>query len=150
MVMEQTRMEKARFLAHEEEKEEPGSLWQALKSPRSERQRHIRQHVLLASNVCILLISIAFNVGTWRINNRGPELLPRCIHNTDMTDARPSIEYEERVFTGALLYDPDTKTAIRKPDAAVEYFGPPSKEIDDAWHELLHGRIKMRKVQLGT
>lgn len=58
-----------------------------------------------------------------------------------MQDARGAIEYEQRVFTGALVYDPETKRALRKKDGEREYFGVPSKEIDDAWDELLHGEF---------
>ena len=60
-----------------------------------------------------------------------------CVHPTDFLDARKAIQYEQRMFTGALTYDAETKHAIRLHDAPVEYFGAPSDEIDDAWATLL-------------
>ncbi|KAF2210521.1 hypothetical protein CERZMDRAFT_60734 [Cercospora zeae-maydis SCOH1-5] len=64
-----------------------------------------------------------------------------------MEDARSAIEYEEQEYTGALVYDPDTKTAGRRHDAAVEYFGPPSLALDQKWRQLLHG---MRELPIMT
>lgn len=123
-----------------EEYEEPSTFWRVLKVPRTQRERQMRQYGLLALNVSILLISVALNLGTWRTSLRAASLV--CVHDSDMKDARHVIEYEERVYTGALMYDPETKGAVRSQDAEVEYFGPPSKELDAAWNNLLRGSVR--------
>lgn len=56
---------------------------------------------------------------------------------TDMADARDFIEYEQVRFTGALAFDEDAPRVYRVRDAEVEYFGPPSPEIESAWSALL-------------
>ena len=58
---------------------------------------------------------------------------------TDFEDAKKAVEYEQRKYTGALVYDSDTKQAIRLHDAEMEYFGEPSQELDEAWYSLLKG-----------
>jgi hypothetical protein len=65
--------------------------------------------------------------------------------STDLPDARRSIQYEKRHYTGALSYNYDSKRVIREMDARVEYFGPPSGAIDDAWEDLLRG-ISTREI----
>lgn len=60
--------------------------------------------------------------------------------DTDMLDARGAIQYEERKYTGALAYDYDKKEMIREADGKLEFFGPPSPEVDAAWHSLLRGK----------
>lgn len=59
---------------------------------------------------------------------------------TDLSDARSAIRYERRNFTGALVYDEETKRAVRVKDAPVEFFGPPG-ESDGAWDDLLKGIV---------
>ena len=58
---------------------------------------------------------------------------------TDLPDARRAIEYEEISYTGALVYDPENKRAVRLKDAKVEYFGRPTPELEAAWHGMLKG-----------
>ncbi|CAK4034791.1 Hypothetical predicted protein [Lecanosticta acicola] len=132
-ILEQMKMEKASLLS---ENHDRSRLWNALRSPKSEEQRQTRQLCFLAANVTFLVISILVNITTW-----SRSVHSKCITPTDTTDAHKAIEYESRTFTGALVYDPEKKVAFRKPDGEREYFGPPSKEIDDAWHELLHGEF---------
>lgn len=141
MPLEQMRLEKAGFL---QEEESDRSIWRAIRGPQSEQQRQNRQYVLLAANVTILILSLLVNIWTWA------RVEPKCIRATDMRDAHSAIQYEQRVFTGALVYDPDTKRVIRKPDAENEYFGPPSEELDAAWHELLHGKSSIPMLSAGS
>ena len=68
-----------------------------------------------------------------RASDRGARYFP-----TDMVDARDFIEYEQVRFTGALAFDDDAPRVYRVRDAEVEYFGPPSPEIESAWSKLLH------------
>ena len=42
------------------------------------------------------------------------------------------------------MYDAELDQGVRLHDAPVEYFGPPSEEIDDAWKELLRGKASIR------
>ena len=69
------------------------------------------------------------------------------LFETDLIDAREAIQYERREFTGALVYDEETKRAIRLEDAPIEYFGP-SQEIDDAWDDPLRGSNSCRSDEL--
>jgi len=58
---------------------------------------------------------------------------------TDFNDARASVQYEERVFTGALKYDPAVGHAYREIDPQQpQYFGESSPEIKAAWDDLIH------------
>lgn len=53
---------------------------------------------------------------------------------TDFEDARSAIQYEKRTFTGALSYNETSKRFYRNISTEeTQYFGPPSKEIDEAW-----------------
>lgn len=142
MPTEESNLQKAPFLADEEQDDERGGWLHSSKSPRSDRDRARRQYCLLAPNVLVLILSGAINIITWWSNIKdGSSILPRCVHETGMKDARPSIEYEERYYTGALLWDTEAKRIIRKPDAEQDFFGPPSKELDTLWHDLLRGMI---------
>jgi hypothetical protein len=60
-----------------------------------------------------------------------------CLRQSDTVDARGAVEYEQRTWTGALTFDNDLDRIVRLKDAPVEYVGEPSKEIDDAWDDLL-------------
>lgn len=142
MSTEDLKLQRAPFLADEEQDDErQGGLWQSLKSPRSDRERTRRQYCLLGLNVLLLILSGAINISTWWSTGEDGSILPRCVHDTDMKDAQPAIEYEERYYTGALLWDTAAKRIIRKPDAEQEFFGPPSKELDDLWHDMLRGKL---------
>lgn len=59
--------------------------------------------------------------------------------DTELYDARRAIEYEQRTYTGALTYDPEKQEIVKLDDSDLEFFGPPSKQIDDSWNYLLHG-----------
>ena len=63
----------------------------------------------------------------------------KAVFPTDLLDARNTIEYERRIYTGALVYDPAEQRIVRLRDDEREYFGPPGEEIDAAWADLLHG-----------
>ncbi|KAM3420433.1 hypothetical protein BST61_g3706 [Cercospora zeina] len=124
----------------DEEQEQDGPLWQAvIRQPTTDRQRAVRLYILLAVNAVLFLFSLALYLRTVLLQQRKEAAaLPPCVHRTDMEDARSAIEYEEQDSTGALVYDPDTKTAGRRQDAEVDYFGPPSLALDRTWHQLLH------------
>jgi hypothetical protein len=95
-----------------------------------------------AANVLLLVAFTAANLAIW--SRHRP-----AIWSTDFPDARKAIEYEERMYTGALTYDPTQHQVLRLHDAKVEYVGPPSPEIDRAWDELLHGTYKfLSRVQV--
>lgn len=69
---------------------------------------------------------------------------------TDMADARDFIEYEQVRFTGALAFDENAPRVYRVRDAEVEYFGPPSPEIESAWSALLHSASSAVLVAWGS
>ena len=100
------------------------------------RRRSSWNLAILAANIAVLLVSLIVNLSTWS-GNHGSD----CIMPTDMLDARSAIQYEQRVYTGALTYDTETKRMFREQDSPTEYFGYPSQEINDAWRELLHGML---------
>jgi hypothetical protein len=60
---------------------------------------------------------------------------------SDMEDARKAIQYEQKVWTGALTYDETQEQFVMLQDAPVKYVGEPSQAIDDAWSELLRGKL---------
>jgi hypothetical protein len=61
---------------------------------------------------------------------------------TDFTAAQPWVEYEERVFTGKLSYDPISRQPFRDIDPTQpQYFGKPGPEIDAAWEDLLRNEF---------
>lgn len=91
-----------------------------------------RWHWWTILNIVLLITFSIANLtiwSSWRL----------AVWRTDFPDARKAIQYEERVFTGALTYDQDQHRIVRLQDAEIEYFGRPSPEIDQAWEELLHG-----------
>lgn len=59
--------------------------------------------------------------------------------DTELLDARGAIQYEERVYTGALTFDHSKGGAVRLNDGEMEFFGPPSAAIDASWEYLLQG-----------
>jgi hypothetical protein len=61
--------------------------------------------------------------------------------DTELYGARKVIEYEERAYTGALTYDAERHEIVKVNDSDLEFFGPPSAQIDDAWQYLLHGSL---------
>jgi hypothetical protein len=62
--------------------------------------------------------------------------------STDFKAAQPWIEYEERVFTGKLTYDPIKQHPYRDIDPTQpQYFGKPSPEIEKSWDDLLHNEF---------
>lgn len=98
-----------------------------------ERQGYSRKWCCwTALNLVILAAFTTANATIW--SSRRP-----VVWRTDFPDARKAIQYEERVFTGALTYDQGQGRILRLQDAETEYFGRPSLEIDQAWEELLHG-----------
>lgn len=87
---------------------------------------------LTAVNLLLFLVFTVINLTIW--SRRGPSSW-----QTDFPDARKAVQYEEQTYTGALTYDATQRRVIRLHDAKVEYFGPPSPEIEQAWEDLLHG-----------
>lgn len=61
------------------------------------------------------------------------------VYRTDFAEARGAIDLEEVEFTGTALFDDDDGHAYVKPQE-VSYVGKPSKEIDNAWHNLIDRR----------
>lgn len=120
MSVEQATLEKATLLSEDHEDELPI----AHQNSSQEQKRLNRQIYFWAANALILIISILVNISTWKRSLPGT-----CVFPTDMKDAHAAIEYEQRTFTGALVYDPDKKTAVRKQDGDRQYFGQPSQEI---------------------
>lgn len=91
--------------------------------------------IVASVTTILLLVSVIFNVLQWRTDGR-------CIFPTDLPDSRKAIEYEQRTFTGALVYDPDQQKMFRHQDAEVEYFGEPSQELEDAWSDMMRGALR--------
>lgn len=116
------------------------------KSPGAKRTRSILKYCLLGLNASVLLISVTLNVYTWLSYPGRLGALLECVYNTDMADAWSSIAYEERVFTGALVYNSTSKRVVRKADGTQDYVGPPSKDLDDRWDELLRSKEHQRCV----
>ena len=75
-----------------------------------------------------------------------PANLSKHAFATDLAALHPYIAYEERVFDGALKYDPETGLAYRdfKNSSEAQYFGEPNVEMDAAWDELLRGMYGIR------
>ncbi|KAF7187155.1 Cyclochlorotine biosynthesis protein R, partial [Pseudocercospora fuligena] len=143
-VMSTKEIEKTQLLAHDFERtdsEDPNHRQEGLMRTGEKRMWSILQYCLLGLNASVLLISVTLNAYTWLSYPSRLEALAQCIHNTDMADAWPAIEYEERTFTGALVYDPTRKRVVRKSDSDTDYFGPPSKELDDRWDDLLRNEF---------
>ena len=59
----------------------------------------------------VALASLCLNIWQWSHHTTARQ--------TDLPDARGAIQYEQRRFTGALVYDEESKTAIRVKDAPV-------------------------------
>lgn len=66
--------------------------------------------------------------------------------DTELYDARKVIEYEERAYTGALTYDAEKHEIVKVNDSDLQFFGPPSAHIDDAWQYLLHGSLESSRA----
>ena len=91
-------------------------------------------------NVLVACITIYSNANTHTCQRGIPGW------DTELYDARSAIEYEERAYTGALTYDYDKHQVVKVNDSDLEFFGPPSAEINDAWHYLLHGSSNITPI----
>lgn len=49
------------------------------------------------------------------------------------------IDIKEVTFSGMLRYTDDGHLYMESSPDGIEYFGPPSKQIDQAWDDLIHG-----------
>lgn len=104
--------------------------------PPSNKKRNIHFYVLFSLlNITIACITVYSNANA---HNHPPRVLG---WDTELYDARRAIEYEKRSYTGALTYDSEKKEIIKLNDSDLEFFGPPSTQIDDAWDYLLHGSL---------
>jgi len=57
---------------------------------------------------------------------------------TEIADALPFLQVEQRSFSGELAYNTTSKQLYREVNLSQpQYFGHPSPEIDAAWHELM-------------
>ena len=121
--------EKSAFLKHEIETELSAET-------EADRARQTRWSWTWMTAVSIALIcSILTNLWLWHRPSYGA-------FPTDMKDARKAIEYEVREYTGALVFDSEKGRMMRvREPGAVEYFGPPSEEVNQRWHNLLHGQF---------
>lgn len=62
--------------------------------------------------------------------------------STDFQDAKPAVSLEERIFDGSLYFNESSQLVEMETNPNLPQFvGPPSPEIDLAWHNLLRGRI---------
>jgi len=91
-------------------------------------------------NTLIACVTVYSNATVF---SRQPRLLG---WGTELHDARKAIEYEEQSYTGALTYDAKKRQIIKVNDSDLEFFGPPSENIDNAWQYLLHGLLKSTQV----
>ena len=82
---------------------------------------------------CITLYPILFHNGRCNSQVQG--------WDTELADARGAIQYERRSYTGALTYSHDKGGVTRLNDGEMEFFGPPSASVDEAWEYLLHGML---------
>lgn len=58
--------------------------------------------------------------------------------STEIADALPFLQTEQRHFSGELAYNTTSKQLYREINpSSPQYFGQPSPEIDAAWHELM-------------
>ncbi|KAF2160390.1 hypothetical protein M409DRAFT_29236 [Zasmidium cellare ATCC 36951] len=95
------------------------------------RQRLPYGQAITIGNVVLFCSSFALYWLSRQRQRQGP-------FQTDIRDAWPAVQYEDRTFTGALKHDAESKELYREHDAEREYFGPPSILIEDAWDRLLH------------
>ena len=109
--------------------------------PSPNKRRSIRFYVLFSLlNIIIACITVYSNATAFSRHTQVPGW------DTELQDARRFIEYEERAYTGALTYDAEKREIVRLNDSDLEFFGPPSASIDDAWQYLLHGSLKSIRV----
>jgi hypothetical protein len=107
------------------------------------KKRNIHFYVLFSVlNIIIACITVYSNANA-NAHSRRPKALG---WDTELHDARSAIEYEERAYTGALSYDAEKREIIKVNDSKLEFFGPPSKSIDDAWQYLLHGSFDRLRI----
>lgn len=107
------------------------------------KKRSIHFYVLFSVlNITIACVTVYSNANA---HSRRPQALG---WDTELHDARSSIEYEERSYTGALTYDYEQQAVVKLNDSDFEFFGPPSTRIDDAWDYLLHGSSDSSQITL--
>ncbi|KAH8805165.1 hypothetical protein F5884DRAFT_859778 [Xylogone sp. PMI_703] len=95
---------------------------------------------------CILAIALI----TTLVRDNAQRLTQGTYENgyrTEFGPSREAIHIKEVQFTGGLRYDPNgTLYATSNPEEPV-YVGPPSKELDDAWEDLVHGMDKVKQPE---
>jgi hypothetical protein len=67
-------------------------------------------------------------------------LRSNCVATTDFEQARGAVEYEQRVFTGDIKLDRDTREVYHDvPKGEKRWFGDPAvyPEVDENWRDLL-------------
>lgn len=79
----------------------------------------------------------------------GAQLLAHTgIFITEIADALPFVQYEERGFVGELAYNITSKELYREVDPTEpQYFGRPSPLIDAAWKELMTDEYMVMKEE---
>ncbi|MCJ1261976.1 hypothetical protein MMC22_001845 [Lobaria immixta] len=62
--------------------------------------------------------------------------------STDFLDAKPVVALEQRIFDGAVYFNESSQMLEMETNPNLPQFvGPPSPEIDQAWYDMLRGRI---------
>ena len=107
------------------------------------KKRNIHFYVLFSVLNIIIACTTVYSNANANAHHHRPQALG---WDTELHDARSAIEYEERAYTGALSYDPEKREIIKVNDSKLEFFGPPSTQIDDAWDYLLHGSLDGRQI----
>jgi hypothetical protein len=109
-------------------------------------QSHSKKRWSVHFHALFLLLNVII-AGITIYSNANIATCQQQVHgwDTELHDARSAIEYEERAYTGALTYDYEKHQVVKVNDGGLEFFGPPSAEINDAWHYLLHGSSQSRQ-----
>ena len=109
------------------------------------KKRNLQFYVLFSLlNTLIACVTVYSNA---TVSSRQPQV-PGW--DTELHDARKAIEYEEQSYTGALTYDSEKRQIVKVNDSDLEFFGPPSERIDNAWQYLLHCLLRStRMVPIG-
>lgn len=70
--------------------------------------------------------------------NQATTLISPSLAITEIADALPFLQIEQRRFSGELAYNTTSRQLYRETNSAEpQYFGKPSPGIDAAWHELM-------------
>ena len=124
------------FLASQEQDEQQ----ERTRLPRARTYNSAIQYAAFAIIVILLIIDIFV-----RVHNGSPacpawERSQYLVGNGtshELPTSREVMTYSPRNMTGLYEYSTTTKRLTRKNDSDVEYFGPPTQELNEAWEDLL-------------